>query len=158
MPDAVHSRPNVLPWPPMLLVLAALSAIALGTLWPLPLSGAEWLRLLGFALLGLGIALDGWAILTMRAAHTNILPNRGADALVTWGPFRASRNPIYLANTLLLIGIGLAFGNLWFVLMAFVCAVLVDRLAIRREERHLAVRFGDDWIAYVATTPRWLIR
>ncbi|WP_244432062.1 isoprenylcysteine carboxylmethyltransferase family protein [Rhodopseudomonas sp. B29] len=142
----------------MLLVLAALSAIALGTLWPLPLSGAEWLCLLGFALLGLGIALDGWAILTMRAAHTTFLPNRGADALVTGGPFRASRNPIYLANTLLLIGIGLAFGNLWFVLMAFVSAVLVDRLAIRREERHLASRFGDDWTAYAATTPRWLIR
>lgn len=158
MIDAIHSRPNVLPWPPMLLVLAALSAIALGALWPAPGSGDDWLTGVGFVLLGLGVVLDAWAILTMRAAGTNILPNRGADALVTWGPFRASRNPIYLANTLLLIGIGLAFGNLWFVLMAFVSAVLVDRLAIRREERHLASRFGDDWTAYAARTPRWLIR
>jgi protein-S-isoprenylcysteine O-methyltransferase Ste14 len=76
---------------------------------------------------------------------------------VTWGPFRFSRNPIYLGNTLLLIGIGIAGGNYWFVLGALVSALLVDRLAIRREEQHLAARFGEAWTNYAQSTPRWLI-
>lgn len=152
------TRPNVLPWPPMLLAAAAVLSIGLGSVWPLPTLNTAWAKVPGFMLLALGIGLDVWAILTMRSARTNILPHRGADRLVTWGPFRHSRNPIYLANTLLLAGIGLAFGNLWFVVAALLSAAAVDRLAVRREERHLAQRFGRDWIDYVATTPRWLIR
>ncbi|MBI5129923.1 MAG: isoprenylcysteine carboxylmethyltransferase family protein [Rhodopseudomonas palustris] len=152
------TRPNRLPWPPMLLALAALASIVLGMLAPLPAPSARWVALLGGALATLGLGLDLWAILTMRSARTNILPHRAADRLVTWGPFRFSRNPIYLANTWLLIGIGLAFGNAWFIVFALLSAVAVDRLAIRREERHLAIRFGNDWIAYSSKTPRWLVR
>lgn len=151
-------RPNKLPWPPMLLAIAAVIAIGLGMVLPLPLPRSNIVMWAGYGIAALGFAIDGWAILTMRAARTNILPHRAADRLVTWGPFRFSRNPIYLANTLLLIGIGLAAGNGWFVPLALLMAVLVDRLAIRREERHLAIRFGNAWIDYAAATPRWLIR
>ncbi|MGP9812455.1 methyltransferase family protein [Rhodopseudomonas sp. NSM] len=152
------TRPNRLPWPPMLLTLAALASIGLGMVAPLSLPRAQSVVLIGYAVAGLGLGLDLWAILTMRSARTNILPHRAADRLVTWGPFRFSRNPIYLANTLLLIGIGLGFGNAWFVVFALLSAAAVDRLAIRREERHLAIKFGDDWIDYASNTPRWLIR
>ncbi|KIZ42328.1 MULTISPECIES: isoprenylcysteine carboxylmethyltransferase family protein [Rhodopseudomonas] len=152
-----NARPNTMPWPPLVLIATALLAIALGRVLPLPaLEGALPVSI-GLATLLTGIALDLWAILTMRRARTNIMPHRAPDRLVTSGPFRHSRNPIYLANTLLLIGIGLAFGNAWFVLGAFVSAAIVDRLAIRREERHLAAKFGADWTAYAATTPRWLL-
>jgi protein-S-isoprenylcysteine O-methyltransferase Ste14 len=156
VPDG--NRPNVLPWPPMLLVLAAGVAVVLGGLMPLQLPSTQVATWLGVAIAALGLGVDGWAILTMRAARTNIMPNRAADRLVTSGPFRFSRNPIYLANTLLLVGIGFAVGNAWFVPAALATAVLVDRLAIRREERHLAIRFGNDWIDYASKTPRWLIR
>ncbi|MGX7745013.1 methyltransferase family protein [Rhodopseudomonas parapalustris] len=152
------ARPNKWPWPPMLLAIAALAAIGLGMVLPVPLPRNDAVVWIGYLIAVLGFALDGWAILTMRAARTNILPHRAADRLVTGGPFRYSRNPIYLANTLLLIGIGLAAGNGWFIPFALLTAVLVDRLAIRREERHLAIRFGNAWIDYAASTPRWLIR
>ncbi|WP_322515679.1 isoprenylcysteine carboxylmethyltransferase family protein [Rhodopseudomonas palustris] len=152
------TRPNRLPWPPMLLTLAALASIGLGMVAPLTLPRAQSVVLIGYAVAGLGMGLDLWAILTMRSARTNILPHRAAGRLVTWGPFRFSRNPIYLANTWLLIGIGLAFGNAWFILFALLSAAAVDRLAIRREERHLAVKFGDEWMDYSSKTPRWLIR
>ncbi|NVN85220.1 MAG: isoprenylcysteine carboxylmethyltransferase family protein [Rhodopseudomonas sp.] len=149
--------PNVVPWPPLVLTATALLAIALGRLLPLAALDGLWPTTIGMATLLAGIALDLWAIMTMRRANTNIMPNRAADLLVTWGPFRFSRNPIYLANTLLLIGIGLAYGNSWFVAGGFLSAMIVDRLAIRREERHLAARFGADWTAYAAKTPRWLL-
>lgn len=152
------ARPNALPWPPMLLLGAAVASIALGNWLPLRLPDSNIVTIPGLLIAALGIGFDAWAIITMRKADTNVLPHRAADKLVTWGPFRHSRNPIYLGNTLLLIGIGLAFGNAWFLLSALISAVLVDYLAIRREERHLAARFGDDWTAYASATPRWLIK
>jgi protein-S-isoprenylcysteine O-methyltransferase Ste14 len=150
-------RPNKLPWPPLLLAFTAAAAILLGGAFPLPSFDIVGLTFLGVLIVALGFGLDGWAIVTMRGANTNIMPNRAADLLVTWGPFRFSRNPIYLGNTLLLIGIGIAGGNYWFVLGALVSALLVDRLAIRREEQHLAARFGEAWTNYAQSTPRWLI-
>jgi protein-S-isoprenylcysteine O-methyltransferase Ste14 len=151
------SRPNVLPWPPIIVVIAVLAAVLLGRLWPLPSFEASWPAIVGVAVALSGLALDIWAIVTMRSADTNILPNKAADLLVTWGPFRFSRNPIYVANTVLLVGIGLSFDNLWFVVCALAAALVVDRLAIRREERHLAARFGAAWADYAAKTPRWLV-
>ncbi len=103
-----------------------------------------------------GIAIDVAAMLAMRRARANIQPHRAATALVTTGPFALSRNPIYLANTVLIAGAGLAFGNPWLLLMAAVTARLVSLLAIRREEEHLATRFGEAWTAYAQHTPRWL--
>jgi protein-S-isoprenylcysteine O-methyltransferase Ste14 len=151
------SAPNRLPWPPIVFGLAAVAAIALGWLVPLPASGAGWTGSAGTAIMIAGIGLDVWAIWTMRRADTNIMPTRAADRLVTWGPFRLSRNPIYTGNTILMAGIGIAFAKSWFVVMALLAAVIVDRLAIRREERHLAEKFGTAWADYAARTPRWLL-
>jgi len=103
-----------------------------------------------------GIALDLAAMLAFRRHRTTVLPNRGATRLITDGPFRLSRNPIYVGNTLLVAGLGLVFGIAWLIPAAFVGAYATGRLAIAREERHLALRFGRDWEAYAARTPRWL--
>lgn len=117
--------------------------------WPLVLP-------LGAALVAAGLALDGAAVVTMARAKTNILPHRGADRLVTGGPFVLSRNPIYLGNTTLLIGAAFVLGNGWFFVAAALGAFATQELAIRREEAHLAARFGADWQAYAARVPRWL--
>jgi protein-S-isoprenylcysteine O-methyltransferase Ste14 len=104
-----------------------------------------------------GIGLDVAAMLEMRRHRANILPHRAATALVTTGPFALSRNPIYLGNTALLAGAGLAFGSPWLIIAAAVAAQAVTILAIRREEAHLSARFGDAWAAYAKRTPRWLL-
>ncbi|MFC7300433.1 methyltransferase [Cognatiluteimonas weifangensis] len=159
MPQDFSIRPNRIPWPPLIYLAAVVVALVLDLLWPLPAAGwtpPGWLRPLALALAAAGIALDLAAMATMRRAHTNILPHRGADRLLTDGVFALSRNPIYLGNTLLLAGVGLALPSAWMVAAALVAAWLVDRLAIRREERHLAARFGAAYAAYVARVPRWL--
>jgi protein-S-isoprenylcysteine O-methyltransferase Ste14 len=152
-----NDSPNVVPWPPIIVLLAVVASMAMSRLWPL--ASIEWggLTVLGAALIVAGLGLDLSAIMTMRRANTNIMPNRAADLLVTTGPFRFSRNPIYLGNTVLLLGIGLTLGNYWFDVFALVAAWLVDQLAIRREERHLSSRFGAAWDDYASRTPRWLI-
>lgn len=106
--------------------------------------------------IAIGLGLDLWAMATMMRTRTNILPNRAAGRLVTQGPFAISRNPIYLGNTMLMFGIGLAFNVLWLLPLGICAAALVERLAIRREEAHLALMFGPEWVAYATTTARWL--
>lgn len=136
-----------------------LVAWGLNAIWPAtgPFARIDtWLRALGTAVAAAGIGLDLAAMLAMRRAQTNVLPHRGADHLVTGGVFAISRNPIYLGNTLLLVGLALALVWPWLVVTALLAAVLVDRLAIRREEEHLSVRFGPAFADYVRHVPRWI--
>ena len=152
-------RPNTIPWPPILYAGATLIALGLQALLPLPWPGGAWaavLLMVGVFLAAAGTALDFATILTFRRHQTTVLPNRGATHLITDGPFRFSRNPIYVGNTLLVAGVGLIFGIAWLVPAAFAGAFATNRLAIAREERHLALRFGPAWSVYAARTPRWL--
>lgn len=153
------ARPNTVPWPPIIYLAVALAALGMGAAWPLaspPPTSLRWLRMAGAVIAGTGIALDVAAMLAMRRARTNILPHRGADRLVTDGAFALTRNPIYVGNTLLLAGVGLATPSAWMVAGALLAALLVDRLAIRREERHLSARFGQAYADYAARVPRWI--
>lgn len=156
------ARPNALPWPPMIFGGAVVLALALDRVVPLPgwlvlawLPAARWL---GWGLVGLGLGLDLWAMATMVRARANILPHRAASALVTQGPFGFSRNPIYLGNTVLLVGLGLALGIAWFVPLAFAAAAGVAQMAIVREEAHLNARFGAAWREYRLRVNRWVGR
>jgi protein-S-isoprenylcysteine O-methyltransferase Ste14 len=150
--------PNRIPWPPILFGVAALLAWALGRVVPLSVPGGSLATVAGLALMAAGLGLDLWAMASMARRRANILPHRAATALVTTGPFAFSRNPIYLGNTLLIAGLGLAFGNAWFLPAALAAAAAVAKLAIEREEAHLAAIFGADWAAYAARTRRWLGR
>ncbi|PPQ26595.1 methyltransferase family protein [Rhodopila globiformis] len=151
-----YERPNRIPWPPMIFAGVACVAVVLQHVFPPGLTLPPALRWLGAATMVIGVALDVSAMAVMHRHRANIQPHRAATALVTTGPFALSRNPIYLGNTLLIAGAGIAFNVLWFVPMAIVTAWLVSRLAIRREEAHLAARFGAAWTAYAQRTPRWL--
>ncbi|WP_137179365.1 isoprenylcysteine carboxylmethyltransferase family protein [Roseomonas sp. AR75] len=151
-------RPNTVPWPPILYGAAALLAWLLGRVAPLPWPDSALLAPAGWMLIALGLGLDVWAMAVMARRRANILPHRAATALVTEGPFAWSRNPIYLGNATLLTGCALAFGNAWFLVAAAGAAAAVTVLAIRREEAHLALRFGAAWHAYAARTARWFGR
>lgn len=152
-------RPNKVPWPPIIYLAAVLAALGLEAIWPtgpIPATTLVGLRIGGFVLAAAGLSLDLAAMLAMHRARTNILPHRAADRLVTNGAFAISRNPIYLGNTLLLVGVGLALPSLWMAAGALLAATLVDRLAIKREERHLAARFGQAYADYAGRVPRWI--
>jgi protein-S-isoprenylcysteine O-methyltransferase Ste14 len=152
----LEARPNRIPWPPLIYAGAALAAFAIGLGLPLPIGATGWLRSAGWVVMAAGLGLDLWAMGVMVRARTNILPNRAAARLVEAGPFAWSRNPIYTGNTTLLIGLGIAWNSLWFIVLALVAAALVQRLAIEREEAHLALLFGAQWDAYAGRTPRWI--
>jgi protein-S-isoprenylcysteine O-methyltransferase Ste14 len=152
----LKSRPNRIPWPP-LIAAAAVTLALLGELaFPVRTHLGSFGRGLGWVLIAIGVGLDLWAMATMGRAGVNILPHRAAGGLVVRGPFAFTRNPIYLGNTIAIIGLGGAANSLWFVVAAILAAKGVEILAIRREETHLALRFGREWANYASRVPRWL--
>ncbi len=156
---AVETRPNTLPWPPIVYVAAVAAAIVLNWLVPLPwIPGplGELLFAVGWLVVGGALAIDITAMRTMARAKTTIMPHRGSDHLVTSGPFSFTRNPIYLGNTMLMMGIGLIAGIVWFILLAPVAAFVTQKLAIEREERHLEMRFGKKYRDYAKKVRRWI--
>ncbi|HSM14911.1 MAG TPA: isoprenylcysteine carboxylmethyltransferase family protein [Thermoanaerobaculia bacterium] len=126
--------------------------------WPLLASfeGIDAARSVGLALLALGVALDVWSLGLFRRAGTSALPFLPASARVESGPYRFTRNPMYLGMTLSLAGVGLALNRGWILLAAPLAAAILDRYAIAREERYLERRFGDAYRDYKRRVRRWL--
>ena len=154
----VEERPTSLPWPPILLIVVAGAAVLLGQVSPLPWPGLGNLpaRVVGVGFGAAGVVLLVTAVLTLRRHGTTVQPNVGATTLVTSGPFRFFRNPIYLADALILFGVAEITANVWFVIAALVFGLLVTWFAILPEERHLERRFGQAYLDYKAKTRRWL--
>jgi protein-S-isoprenylcysteine O-methyltransferase Ste14 len=151
-----NDRPNTIPWPPIVYVSAVAMGVALQKVLPLPELNKAAFQLCGGFLALVAIAIDMSTFLTFRKHKTTILPNKGATNLITTGPFAWSRNPIYVANTVLVLGLGLYFENWWMTGLAFVAALATQKLAIEREETHLAKKFGKTWNNYAARVRRWL--
>ena len=152
-------RPNTIPWPPMLVVGFIALGVALNWLVPLgwPTGGlGDLLTGLGFSMVAIALSLAVTAMRTMAQAQTTILPHRRSDHLVTKGVFGFSRNPIYVANVILIAGLGLFLGNWWLLLLAPVDGFATQKLAIEREEAHLEARFGKTYRDYKKKVNRWL--
>ncbi|MEL7303304.1 MAG: isoprenylcysteine carboxylmethyltransferase family protein [Pseudomonadota bacterium] len=150
--------PSRIPWPPLLLIGAVAGSVVLGQVAPLPWPGINDFaaQLIGRSIGIAGLLLMAWAGWTMYRARTNILPHKGADRLVTHGPFRRFRNPIYLADTMVLLGAAEITQNIWFAIAAAVFVPAVTWLAILPEEAHLRRRFGDEYEAYFERSRRWI--
>ena len=150
--------PSRVPWPPILLLAVISAAITLGRIYPVTWPGLDDLaaRIVGISIGIGGILLAGWAIWALYRAGTTIKPHKGADVLVTSGPFQRLRNPIYVADVMLLLGAAELTKNIWFVVGAALFGLLVTILAILPEERHLEARFGEDYRNYKARSRRWL--
>jgi protein-S-isoprenylcysteine O-methyltransferase Ste14 len=141
--------------PPLLYLTPLLASALLDRLVPLPgLPPAA--RRFGSALAAAGVALSGWFVRTMHAAKTPIDPRQTPTAIVTHGPFQHTRNPGYLGLALIYAGVSLRTNRRWaLVLLPGVLAVL-DRGVVRREERYLREKFGDEYAEYQRRVPRWL--
>lgn len=155
----IQARPNTLPWPPLIYAAAIAVAVLLNYAYPLPWITEPLSSILFVAgILGVAavVAIDYSAFTTMKKANTTIAPHKGSEHLVTTGAFSFTRNPIYFANTLLMISIGLIAGIVWFPVLAVIAAFLTQKLAIEREEKHLEVRFGKRYRDYAKRVRRWI--
>ena len=158
-PAPAGPKAGVIPWPPLIYVAGIAISLILHALYPLPWFGSPmsdilvavgWLALVAMA------ALFFTALRIMRRAKTPINPNAQPEHLVTEGPFGITRNPIYLADTLLLIGVGLVSGITWFLPVALIAASITQKVAIGKEERWLAEKFGKRYRDYAKRVRRWI--
>lgn len=148
--------PGVLAPPPMIFFGLEAGAFAVNWLAPAPLlpGGPIWWA--GLPLLGLGISLGASAIAAMRRSGTPVDPYEPSAAVVTGGPYRYTRNPIYLGLVLIYLGVAALLNSIWPLVMLPVVLVLIDRFVIAREERYLERKFGGDYLHYKSSVRRWL--
>lgn len=122
----------------------------------LALPGGEAGLVLGWALVAAGLILFAWSLVTMRRHLTTVNPFRASSALCTDGPFRFSRNPIYLGDWLVLLGSTLVMSSAWPVVFAPLIWFIIRYGVIRHEEAHLEEYFGDAYREYRTKVRRWL--
>ena len=153
------SSPGVRFPPPIIFVAGILASWMLDRYWhalPIAHDGGPVVVSVGVLLVLSGISLVAWGMLTFRRARTAISPNHGASQLVSSGPYRFTRNPMYTGLTLVYHGVAALLNSLWPILLVpLVLAVLV-RFVISREEAYLHEAFGAAYAAYQTRVRRWI--
>jgi protein-S-isoprenylcysteine O-methyltransferase Ste14 len=142
--------------PPLFYVAGFLVGVAIELAFPIDPPPAE-IRIAG-AVVGLAVwlALDGAAMLFFRRAGTSMIPFNPSTALVTTGPYRFSRNPMYLGMALVYVGLAFALGLIWPLIVLPLVIAAVDQLVIAIEEAYLVRRFGQEYCDYMKRVRRWL--
>lgn len=144
--------------PPPFLYLGSL-VLAFGTnaLFPQPVvTRSSVLFIAGGVLVFLSGVFARWAFVALKKLNTSASPAEASNALATDGPFRISRNPIYIAMTGLYFGVAMLGNSLWPFWFLVPLLATMHWGVVLREERYLAQRFGAAYSAYKSRTRRWL--
>lgn len=143
-------------FPPAITIVSVLAGVGLQYLLPLRLPGVPVVHWIGWTLMVAWLVLAAWAVREFRQAGTTPNPTALVTAFVATGPFRFSRNPMYLGLLIFQVGAAGALANAWVLLLTFPSFVLLDRLIIAGEERYLTAKYGADFDAYRRRVRRWL--
>ena len=149
-------HPGVIGFPPLIFGLPWLAGLGLHLVFPEPVLPDRAAHVSGAGLIVLAVALAVWGRRAMARADTDPNPMHPATALVVDGPFRYSRNPLYVSLTVFYVGLALALNTLWpLVLLPFV-AIVIERGVVEREERYLERKFGEAYREYRGRVRRWV--
>lgn len=154
--EIANDSPGV-PFPPPIVYVAAIGlGLLLNRLLPLPIGGRFVRVLVAWVFVALWGVVTALAFYAFWSRHTTIVPIRPATTLVAAGPYRFTRNPMYVGLACLTLGVGL-WTNTWWVLLLLVPAlVVIDRFVIAREEAYLLRRFGVEYEQYMRQVRRWI--
>lgn len=147
-------------FPPAVPLATILLGVALEWLWPIPLGFeppppvryALGGAIVAGAILGLGL----WSVRLIRGSGQSENPWKPTTEIIERGPYRVTRNPLYLQMVLACVGVAVALWNVWILALTPVCAWLLQRLAILPEEAYLERKFGDAYRDYRRRVRRWL--
>lgn len=146
-------------FPPPLIPLATIAVgIGLQRWYPLemglPAPGRYWLG--GFLAAGAVLTLGLWSVVLFRRSGQSELPWKPTPSILEEGPYRFTRNPMYLQMVLVCIGVATMMANAWILMLTPACAALLQRVAIRPEEAYLEAKFGDPYRSYMNRVRRWI--
>ena len=155
--DDTADTANVMIRPPLAWGLAIIVGLALDWLVPLPIMPAQLpIGWIGAVVFVLAIALGVSAVITMTKAGSNVPTNRPSTTIVEQGPYRRTRNPIYLGMLLGQVGLAIAFNSVWLLVTLVPFSLVIRYGVIAREEAYLTRRFGDVYRGYCSRVRRWL--
>ena len=142
--------------PPLVYLSSVVAGTVLDVVWPLPFLPRALALPVGSSLVVVAMALFSYSVRQLRAAGTPVPGNRPTTVIVRTGPYRFGRNPIYLAFSLLHLGIAIWVNSLWLIATLIAAVALMALVVIPREERYLEGRFGAEYLNYKAAVRRWL--
>ncbi|HEV2668210.1 MAG TPA: isoprenylcysteine carboxylmethyltransferase family protein [Blastocatellia bacterium] len=141
--------------PPLVYSSSIMAGALLTWLWPLPFALPAAVPI-GSTMVFASILLFLFSVRALRAAGAPAPGNQPTTNIVRTGPYRFSRNPIYLSFFVLQLGIALWISSIWMVATLIPAAAVVSRVVVPREERYLESRFGQQYSSYRDSTRRWL--
>ena len=148
--------PRKFPFPPGIPAAGLLVGWLLGKLWPLPLSLPTWTRWIEWPLFVVAPSLAVWAVVTFRRHKTVVDPRGKVTTIVIAGPYRFTRNPMYVALMLIYTAGALAIGNVWVAVLIAPVFFALNNGVIAPEERYLQSAFGEQYAGYQRRVRRWV--
>jgi len=145
----------VLARPPIVYLVSILAGFALNAVSRVRIVPSA-IEPIGVLLILLAVALFVLSVREFQRARTPIRTRKPVTKVLTTGPYRFSRNPIYLSFTLLQLGLGIWANSAWVVGMLIPTLVLMSYGVIAREERYMTQKFGDEYLRYRASVRRWI--
>lgn len=142
--------------PPLIYLSGWLAGWLLGRIYPLSWLPVSLIWPIGVMLIGGGVLCAGFAFRAMRRARTPVDPYSPTTALVVEGPYRYTRNPLYLALTLFYIALAAVVNSAWPLLLLPLVLLMIQYGVIAREERYLEQKLGEQYLRYKSKVRRWL--
>ena len=147
---------GILAFPQMLLIGTITTGIVINLFIPIKLIPRRVQFYAGTIVISLSVYIAAISFHEFRKNRVSIDPKKVPAALITTGPFRCSRNPLYLALCLMELGVGVLLDNIWIIGLLIVVIIVLTHTAISSEERTLTEHFGKEYLKYVSKVRRWI--
>jgi protein-S-isoprenylcysteine O-methyltransferase Ste14 len=154
--DDILDTPGVIAHPPLIYAGGLSAGVLASYFLPVTFVPRTLARVLGWLLISSGLILGFLGDRALRNAGTNINPYEPVTTIVGEGPYRYTRNPLYVASALIYAGIAVRLNGLWAALLLPFVLGVVQRGVIEREERYLERKFGEEYLRYKAQVRRWI--
>jgi protein-S-isoprenylcysteine O-methyltransferase Ste14 len=158
--STVQDHAAVRVFPPAVPLLTVVAGLLIEIRWPIAtgitinpvLRYVIGAGMISAAIIGLGV----WSVTIMRRSGQSENPWKPTTSVIDYGPFRITRNPMYLQMVLVCFGFSIVFANVWIAILTPFCALVLDRLVIQYEEEYLERKFGEHYREYKARVRRWI--
>jgi protein-S-isoprenylcysteine O-methyltransferase Ste14 len=154
--NSTNEHARVILNPFLIYIALALGALLLQRFLPLPFIAQPWASILGVMVLIVSQFFGLPALRSMLTARTSPNPNRPTSTLIYSGPYRFTRNPMYIGLTLMFAGLSIVFRLSWGLVLLPVVVWLITAWVIVPEENYLAAKFGAAYADYKSRVHRWL--
>ncbi len=156
MTEQEQQTPGVRAKPPLVYAASLFIGLSLELLFPLVSIPWTWRAGPAVVLIALAGLLIAPTVMRFRKADTTFDVRKAATTLITDGPYRYSRNPGYLALTLLYLGLGVLLSSAWVCVLVVPTLLIINVAVVRKEEQHLESQFGEEYLRYKTAVRRWL--